>query len=162
MNKIEVYEFLKKKNLSYEVTEHEAVYNMEELSRIDLPYPTRDAKNLFVKDDKKRNYYLISLKGEKRLDLKEFRKRHETRPLSFASEEDLESRLGLSRGAVSPLGLLNDDSQSVIFYLDEEFLQEEGIIGIHPNENTATVWLKTEDLVTLIREHGNPVHIVSF
>lgn len=162
MNKIEVYEFLKKKNLSYEVTEHEAVYNMEELSRIDLPYPTRDAKNLFVKDDKKRNYYLISLKGKKRLDLKEFRKRHETRPLSFASEEDLESRLGLSRGAVSPLGLLNDDSQSVIFYLDEEFLQEEGIIGIHPNENTATVWLKTEDLVTLIREHGNPVHIVSF
>lgn len=162
MNKIEVYEFLKKKNLSFEVTEHEAVYNMEELSRIDLPYPTRDAKNLFVKDDKKRNYYLISLKGEKRLDLKEFRKRHETRPLSFASEEDLESRLGLSRGAVSPLGLLNDDSQSVIFYLDEEFLQEEGIIGIHPNENTATVWLKTEDLVTLIREHGNPVHIVSF
>lgn len=162
MNKIEVYEFLKKKNLFFEVTEHEAVYNMEELSRIDLPYPTRDAKNLFVKDDKKRNYYLISLKGEKRLDLKEFRKRHETRPLSFASEEDLESRLGLSRGAVSPLGLLNDDSQSVIFYLDEEFLQEEGIIGIHPNENTATVWLKTEDLVTLIREHGNPVHIVSF
>lgn len=162
MNKIEVYEFLKKKNLFFEVTEHEAVYNMEELSRIDLPYPMRDAKNLFVKDDKKRNYYLISLKGEKRLDLKEFRKRHETRPLSFASEEDLESRLGLSRGAVSPLGLLNDDSQSVIFYLDEEFLQEEGIIGIHPNENTATVWLKTEDLVTLIREHGNPVHIVSF
>lgn len=162
MDKMEVYEFLKKKNISFEITEHEAVYNMEELSQVDLPYPTRDAKNLFVKDDKKRNYYLISLKGEKRLDLKAFRKQHETRPLSFASEEDLGRLLGLTRGAVSPLGLLNDDSQRVIFYLDEEFFEEDSIIGIHPNDNTATVWLKTEDLAELIREHGNPVHIVSF
>ena len=48
-----------------------------------------NSKNLFVRDDKKRNYYLITVKGNKRIDLKEFRKKNETRPLSFASENDL-------------------------------------------------------------------------
>lgn len=26
-------------------------------------------------------------------------------------------------------------------------------------DNTATVWLRADDLAALIREHGNPVHI---
>ena len=53
MNKQEVYKYLDEKNIHYEVTEHEAVYNMAELSKIDIPYPQQDAKNLFVRDDKK-------------------------------------------------------------------------------------------------------------
>lgn len=48
---------------------------MEELENIDLPYPEADGKNLFVRDDKKRNYYLITVKGNKKLNLKEFRKK---------------------------------------------------------------------------------------
>lgn len=36
---------------------------------------------------------------------------------------------------------------------------EPGLIGVHPNDNTATVWLRADDLAALIREHGNPVHI---
>ena len=34
------------------------------------------------------------------------------------------------------------------------------MIGVHPNDNTATVWLKAEDLVRLIGEHGNRIHVV--
>ena len=34
------------------------------------------------------------------------------------------------------------------------------IIGIHPNDNTATVWLKVEDLVEIIKENGNKVEFV--
>lgn len=45
-----------------------------------------------------------------------------------------------------------------IFYLDVEF--KGNIIGVHPNDNTATVWMKTEDLIQLIREHGNEVKFV--
>ena len=84
MNKQEVYEFLKNRNIWYEITEHEAVYNMEELSKVDMPYPERDGKNLFVRDDKKQNYYLITVMGDKRVNLKEFRKNNNTRNLSFA------------------------------------------------------------------------------
>lgn len=84
MNKEELYQYLTSKNIPYEKTEHKAVYNMEELGELALPYPEWDAKNLFVRDDKKQNYYLITVQGDKRVELKEFRRQHGLRHLSFA------------------------------------------------------------------------------
>ncbi len=160
MNKQEIYDFIKSKNIWHEITEHKAVFNMNELSEIEVPYPEYDAKNLFVRDDKKRNYYLITVKGDKRVDLKEFRRQNNTRPLSFASEQELMSIMNLIAGSVTPLGMLNDKELKVAFYLDKDFLNGKQIIGIHPNENTATLWLKVEDLISIIKEHGNEVNIV--
>lgn len=160
MNKQEIYNYLKEQNIWHEVTEHKAVFNMEELAEVDIPYPEADAKNLFVCDDKKRNYYLITVKGDKRVDLKEFRKKNNTRPLRFASENDLMDILGLIPGAVTPLGILNDEERKVQVFLDREFLEGRKLIRVHPNENTATVWLKTEDLLDIIKEHGNPVQVL--
>lgn len=158
MNKQETYQYLKNHNIPFEITEHRAVYNMEELDSIDLPYPEGDAKNLFVRDDKKKNYYLITVKGDKRVNLKDFRKAHGLRPLSFASPEDLKKYMDLTPGAVTPLGLLNVEGTPITMYLDAEF--KDSIIGIHPNENTATVWLQGDDLVELLRENGCEVEIV--
>ena len=62
MNKEETYAFLDSKGISYEITEHKAVYNMAELADVELPHPEANAKNLFVRDDKKRQYYLITVK----------------------------------------------------------------------------------------------------
>lgn len=160
MNKQEVYAFLKSQNIPFEITEHKAVFNMEELNSVELPYPSADAKNLFVRDDKKKNYYLITVHGDKRVDLKEFRKAHGLRNLSFASAEDLFAILQLTPGSVTPLGLLNDPDNKVKFFLDKGFLEEPGLIGVHPNDNTATVWLKTANLLRLIREHGNEIETV--
>ena len=160
MNKQEIYDFIKNKNIWYEITEHKAVFNMDELSEIEIPYPEYDAKNLFVRDDKKKNYYLITVKGNKRVDLKEFRNNNNTRPLSFASEQDLMSIMNLIAGSVTPLGLLNDNELKVIFYLDKDFLNGKQIIGVHPNDNTATLWLKVTDLIDIIQEHGNQVNVV--
>lgn len=160
MNKQDIYNYLKEKNIWHEITEHEAVYNMEELSNVELPYPDADAKNLFVRDDKKANYYLITVKGDKRVDLKDFRKNNGTRNLSFASSDDLMNIMGLIPGAVSPLGILNDTEFKVKFYIDKDFMKDEHLIGIHPNDNTATVWLKVEDLIETVKGHGNEVNIV--
>ncbi len=63
--------------------------------------------------------------------------------------------LGLQAGSVTPLGLINNTEHKVQFYLDQDFLDEPKLIGIHPNDNTATVWLKTDDLITLIEELRN-------
>lgn len=157
MNKAETYEFLNKSGVNYEITEHKAVFNMEELGEVKLPYPEFDAKNLFVRDDKKQNYYLITVKGDKRVNLKEFRKKYGLRNLSFASAEELMKIMGLTPGSVTPLGLLNDEEHIVKFYLDSEF--NGTLIGVHPNGNTATVWLKSEDLIKIIKEHGNEVSL---
>lgn len=160
MNKEEIYEFIKNKNIWYEITKHKAVFNMEELKDVVLPYPESDAKNLFVRDDKKKNYYLITVKGSKKVNLKEFRHRNNIRSLSFAREQDLMSIMQLIPGSVTPLGLLNDKDLKVIFYLDKDFLNGNQIIGVHPNDNTATLWLKVNDLINIIKEHGNSVNVV--
>ncbi len=160
MNKTEIYDFIKNKNIWYEITEHKAVFNMNELSEIEIPYPEYDAKNLFVRDDKKKNYYLITVKGNKRVDLKKFKNNNGTRSLSFASEQDLKNIMNLKAGSVTPLGLLNDNELKVVFYLDKDFLNDKKIIGVHPNENTATLWLNVMDLMDIIKEHGNQVNVV--
>lgn len=160
MTKEETYQYLTDHQVKYEITEHGAVFNMAELAAVKLPYPEADAKNLFVRDDKKRNYYLISVKGDKRVDLKEFRRKHELRPLTFCTADELMDIMKLYSGAVSPLGLLNDEEHKVKFYLDESF--GAGLIGVHPNDNTATIWMQTEDLVRIISEHGNIVEMFSF
>ncbi len=160
MTKEEIYCFLDRNNIPFEKKEHRAVYNMEEMREVKLPHPEAEAKNLFVRDDKKRNYYLITVKGDKRIDLKRFQAQNGTRRLSFASDNDLMEILGLIPGAVTPLGILNDTEHKVEFFLDEEFTESSNLIGVHPNDNSATVWLDPKDLVKMIREHGNQVSIV--
>ena len=160
MNKKQIYEYVKNKRIWYEITEHKAVYSMSEISEVEIPYPESDAKNLFVRDDKKENYYLITVRGNKRVNLKEFRKENNTRPLSFASEKELKEIIQILPGSVSPLGILNDTENKVKVFIDKEFVEKTDIIGIHPNDNTATIWLKTKDLINIIKEHGNKVELV--
>lgn len=157
--KQEIYSLLSENGVWHEITEHKAVYNMDEVADIDLLYPEAECKNLFVRDKKKREYYLISVKGDKRVNLKKFREKYNTKPLGFASEEDLMNILGLIPGAVTPLGLLNDTEGKVVLYLDQDFFKDEHLIGVHPNDNTATVWMRADDLTDIIRTHGNNVVI---
>lgn len=160
VSKQDIYDLLREKGIWHEITEHQAVFSMEELDSIELPYPEADAKNLFVRDDKRRSYYLITVKGDKHVALKEFRRNQGTRPLTFAKADELSAILGLIPGSVTPFGLLNDSEKKVVFYLDEAFQDGSELIGVHPNDNTATVWMKAEDLVRIIREHGNEVRYV--
>ena len=157
MDKQGVYDFLVKKNIEFEPVEHGAVWTMDELQDVEIPHKEADAKNLFIRDDKKNNYYLITVRGNKRLDLKAFRKMYETRPLKFCDEEELKSKLDLFAGAVSPFGILNNEEKDVQFFMDEDFLKDDGLIGVHPNDNTATVFLKATDLRDILTEHGNAV-----
>ena len=159
VNKQDIYALLNEKQLWYELTEHQAVYHMDDFSGVELPYPEADAKSLFIRDDKKQNYYLLTVPGNKRVDLKAFRKAQGTRPLSFASADDLMAIMKLIPGAVTPFGVLNDEARRVKVFLDSGFLKHDGLIGVHPNDNTATVWMKTLDLAELLKEHGNEVYV---
>ncbi len=159
--KQEIYDLLTELDIRHEITEHPAVFNMQELDSAELPYPDRDAKNLFVRDDKRKNYYFITVKGDKRVDLKEFRKAHGTKPLTFVKPDELAAILGLIPGTVSPFGLLNDAEKKVIFYIDSAFLDGSGLIGVHPNDNTATVWLRAEDLIRIVKDRGSEVRVTA-
>lgn len=54
-------------------------------------------------------------------------------------------------GSVTPLGALYDKEKRVMVFIDKEFIESSNVIEVYPNENTATVWLKTEDLIRIIR-----------
>lgn len=146
---------LEKLNINYEIVYHDPIYTMEEMKKLNLKDEKTIAKNLFLRDDKKRNYYLLSIFGDKTVNLKNIKEKIGSRPLSFASENDLYQFLSLTKGSVTPLGILNDKDKKVKVYIDNDF--KCGKIGIHPNENTATVWLNSGDLIKLIEYHGNSV-----
>ena len=161
MNKIETLLYLDQHQINYEKIDHPAVFNMADLANLHLPHPEADAKNLFIRDDQKKHYYLLTVKGNKKVNLQQFRQKFGTRRLTFASPEDLKKFLQVTPGSVTPLSLLNNAIVEIPLYLDAYFLQQP-LIGMHPNDNTATIWLNSGDLINLIKAHGNPVHLVDF
>ena len=156
--KKEIIDYLNENKIEYEIAEHPAVYTVEEADALNLPHPEAGTKNLFLRDDKKRRYYLVVARENVSINLKELRAKLETRPLTFASEKDLAAILGLIPGAVTPLGVLNDEERRVEVVLDAALSGK--LIAMHPNENTATIWLQEEELTKIIKEHGNEMIFV--
>lgn len=159
--KQEIKAFLEEKNIPFSWVEHKAVYTIEEMEELGLESMDEIAKNLFLRDQKGKRHFLVVIKGNKQANLKELGEKLGVGKLSFASEERLEKYMGLKKGAVTPLGVLNDENCAVEVFFDEDFLKLEKI-GVHPNENTASVYLSPDDLLRVVREHGNPLEIVSF
>ena len=158
MNKEDIYAFLKEQGIEFMAVDHPPAFTVGDLDSFDLPRPESGAKNLFLRDDKKRNYYLLTLKDDKQADLAIFRERAATRRLSFASDDDLARFLGVSPGSVSPFCILNNEEKNVQVFIDDYFKDRE--ICIHPNDNTASVDLETSDLVRVLTEHGNSVRFI--
>ena len=155
MGKEDILRLLEERQIPYKIAEHEAIYTMAESDALHLPDGDAVAKNLFIRDDKKKRYFLLTLRENKRLDLKALQAKLGTRRLSCASEEDLGRILGLVKGSVTPLGALNDVECLVECFIDLDY--RDRLIGVHPNTNTATLWIQANDLFGLIRRHGNQV-----
>ena len=159
MTKQEVCDYLSENHLWHEITEHKAVLTMEDLDDIDLPHPEANAKNIFIHDKKRKNYFLITVSGQKKVDLKQFRADHGTTPLSFCNDEELLEILDLTPGAVTPLGLINDKENKVKFYIDKA-LVDLNMCAAHPMDNTATVWLHTDELIAHLKSLGKSVEVI--
>ncbi|HSP46785.1 MAG TPA: prolyl-tRNA synthetase associated domain-containing protein [Clostridiaceae bacterium] len=151
-----VYRKLEEMDIPYEVEHHNAVFTIEEMEELGLPFQEDVVKNLFLRDDKGKEYYLVVLMKDKKSDLKALRHAIGSRPLSFASEERLEKVLKLEKGAVTPFGILNDEDVKVTVVFDRD-LREKEKVAVHPNDNRATAWLRLADLVRMIEENGNRV-----
>lgn len=128
---------------------------MEEAEALNLPGKALSLKNLFLRDDKHRDYWLVSMPAKKQLDLKRLRALLGSRRLSFASETSLEGMLGVRGGSVTPLAILNDTSRKVVLVFDEALRGQQ--IQAHPLVNTATLYVPASDVERLAKEHGNSV-----
>ena len=113
--KQETKAFLEEKKLPFEWVEHKAVFTIEEMEELGLESMDEIAKNLFLRDQKGKRHFLVGVKGEKQVNLKELGEKLGTK-LSFASEERLVKYLGVQKGSVTPLGVLNDENCAVENY----------------------------------------------
>jgi len=156
MKQQEIIEILNHLQMEYNIVEHPPAETIAEIESFGLPDADTIVKNIFLRDDKKKAYFLLVVCKDKTINLKELRGLLGSRPLSFASEDDLLRYLDLKKGSVTPLGILNDAERKVQVIIDKEVIKFSSI-GIHPNENTATLWISPQDLQSIIISHGNSV-----
>ncbi|MBI2798273.1 hypothetical protein HYX70_03175 [Candidatus Saccharibacteria bacterium] len=77
----------------------------------------------------------------------------------FADEPTLSETLGVTPGAVSVFGLLHDGSDKVEVIIDKSLLAEDEL-GVHPNENTATIFMSASALEKIIKKTGHKYTLV--
>lgn len=157
--KAEIYEILKGKGIEFETVDHPPVHTMEEMER-EISRDISDiAKNAFLRDEKKKHWYLIVVQKDKSIDMAKLKDTIGSTRLSFAREDYLLERLGVEPGAVTPLAILNDENHIVEVIMDEDMAKKE-MIGVHPCDNTSTVFMKYKDLEKLIKDNGNSIRKV--
>lgn len=158
--KQKVYQFLNSKEISFQVIDHPAVFTIDEMEQLTEIENKKDVvKNLFLRDGKGKRHFLVVMCHNKKADLKEIRSQLGCSSLSFASEDSLHKCLKLTKGAVTPMGILNDEACHVEVVFDKD-LQEKKRMGIHPNDNSATIMISFSDLYRVILDHGNQVFFI--
>lgn len=151
-----VFEKLNELNIKYEVVNHPAVFTIEEMDDLKITEQGDVCKNLFLRDEKGKRHFLVVLDKDKKADLKDIQKQLGSTRLSFASAERLDKYLKLQKGEVTPLGVINDEEGSVEVVFDNDLIGKTKL-GVHPNDNTATVWISFEDLKKVIDHNGNKI-----
>ncbi|MBV7274275.1 prolyl-tRNA synthetase associated domain-containing protein [Clostridiaceae bacterium UIB06] len=155
-----VFEKLNELNIKYEVVNHPAVFTIEEMDNLGITFQGDVCKNLFLRDEKGKRHFLVVLDKDKKADLKNIQKQLGSTRLSFASAERLDKYLKLQKGEVTPLGVINDINASVEVAFDNDLLGRTKL-GVHPNDNTATVWISFEDLIKVVEQNGNKITYVT-
>ncbi len=157
MTTVETY--LNEHHVEFILHEHPAVYTCEEAEKHCSHIPGLPCKNLFLRNEKKRAYYLCILPAAKRADLKQIAAIVGEKSVSFANVKKLKEFLGLTPGAVSPFGLINDTENSVYVLVDRD-VWEADIVSFHPNRNTASLELSGEMFRKFMKSRDNIQKII--
>ena len=138
--------------------EHPPVFTVEEAAAYPHGLPGAETRNLMLRDAKG-GLFLVTLRADRRADLKALAPALGAKRFSFASAQVLAAVLGVVPGAVTPLALLNPAARGVTFGLDRA-LAAAGRIVCHPLVNTESVSIATADLMRLLAEAGVTVRLV--
>ena len=151
-----VYDFLDANGISYEYISHPQAPTIE----IAKQYISGDdvvlCKNLFFRNHKGNKHYLVIMNSNYQMDIHDIEKRLHQGKLSFASPERMMKYLGVTPGSVSLFTLLNDVNHEVILFVDES-LKNCGKVSFHPNDNTASLIILSQDMLKFIDLMDNTV-----
>ena len=147
-------------NISYKEVEHTPVYTIEDMDALGNIFENaKICKNLFVRDQKGKRHFLVVLPEEKRAPLADIAVKVGSTKLSFASSERLMKYLKLEPGAVTPLSVVNDETNEVEVVFDED-LKKENLLGVHPCVNTSTILLTPADLEKYVVSNNNKLKYI--
>ena len=155
LDKTGVYKLLEERGIVYQNYDHVPIISVEEGDRLQVHHGEGDTRSLFLRDRKHRDYYILTLPCHKELDLNLLRQRISSKRLSLADPEELQHFLGVQRGWVNPLSILNDGEKKVTMIFDAVLKGRQ--IGYHPMANDATIFVSFEETYKLIAEHGNQI-----
>lgn len=141
----ELLAYLDAHDIPYQRVEHPPVFTCEQAQRLRPDLPAVSTKNLFLCDKKARRFFLVMTACEKRMDFKILAEQIGVPKLRFGAEDNLNQLLGVTRGAVTVLGLVNDIDQRVSLWVDAEIWNEANFL-CHPLVNTATLVLSKASL----------------
>jgi len=149
-----VYQKLEELNIEYENHDHPAVFTSEEATKYWKDIKGAHCKNLFLRNHKGNQHYLVVVGFHKQVQLKAMEKTIGATRLSFASEKRLDKYLKIKPGSVSPFGLINDVENHVKVILDTE-LENAAFVNFHPNINTSTLTISINAFKEFLNWSGN-------
>ncbi len=157
--KLIVHDYLVSNGYTYETYSHEPVYTVEEAKIYSGHIPAQHCKNLFLRNRRGNQHFLIIMPEDQAFDIKAFGDKHDIIKPSFASKERLYEHLGVQPGSVSVFGLLYDTRRQVQVYISPAF-KEDQKISFHPCSNDETLVLEYRDVMKFIKQLGYEVKIL--
>ncbi len=150
---------LSKLDIETTTHEHEAVFTVEESSKIKQEIPGGHTKNLFLKD-KKGNFFLIVAEGSAQIKLNTIHGLIGAKGrVSFGKAEALMELLGVKPGAVTAFAPINDTQNKVSVIIDEPLLRYD-LINCHPLTNEMTTTISKESLLQFLKHINHEPQII--
>jgi Ala-tRNA(Pro) deacylase len=141
-----LYQLLEHLNIPFEYLEHPAAPTIEIAKQYWKGHDAMHCKNLFFRNHKGNQHYLVILDCDRDMDIHNIEKQLRQGKLSFASEQRMMKYLGVTPGSVTPFGLINDDEHHVHVFLDKN-LQLAEKLSFHPCINTASLIIAKDDFL---------------
>ncbi|MBO4582023.1 MAG: prolyl-tRNA synthetase associated domain-containing protein [Bacteroidales bacterium] len=149
-----LYRLLSSLDIAYEYIEHPPAPTIEIAKQYWAGHDATHCKNLFFRNHKGNQHYLVLLDCNRNMDIHGIEKILKQGKLSFASAERMDKYLGVQPGSVTPFGLINDTNHHVIVFIDSN-LQHSVRLSFHPCINTASLIIKRDDLIKFLQYTGN-------
>ena len=146
--------FLAELGISATTVKHPPLYTVAESQALRGEIAGAHTKNLFLRD-RKDIHFLLTVGEEAEVDLKQV---HHvigaSGKVSFGKPEKMLEYLGVTPGAVTAFGVVNDSAGAVTIVFDEALMRHD-VINAHPLTNEATTSIGRDDLLRFVKATGH-------
>jgi Ala-tRNA(Pro) deacylase len=160
----QLYQYLQSIQVSVKTITHPEVVSCEESKKhYDmLGYDEEQyglCKNIFIRDKKGKNFWLVIIDYRKKIDMEELREVLGTKRLGFATSDDLSRILGVQSGSVSLFSVINDRDSKVKVVIDEDLMRKPSL-AFHPNYSGLTSFISARDALRFLMSMDNEYAIL--